>query len=80
MTHPDTRSASGAGDRSGSLHLAVQNTAKSYSGSGAAKREQRAIIAVLLERGGTASDTDAKGKTVDDAAGLRVRLPCLRRR
>ena len=50
------------------LHLAVQNTGKSNSGSDAAKREQRAIIALLLEYSATARDVDATGKTVHDAA------------
>lgn len=50
------------------LHLAVQNTGKSNSGSDVAKREQRAIIALLLEHGATARDIDATGKTVHDAA------------
>lgn len=50
------------------LHLAVQNTGKSNSGSDAAKREQRAIIALLLEHGATARDVDATGKSVNDAA------------
>lgn len=57
-------------NKSGStpLHLAVQNTGKSSSGSDAAKREQRRIIALLLERGASPSDVDAKGKTVASAA------------
>jgi ankyrin repeat protein len=57
-------------NRSGStpLHLAVQNTGKSNSGSDAAKDEQGRIIALLLEHGATPADTDAKGRTVADAA------------
>jgi hypothetical protein len=57
-------------NKSGStpLHLAVQNTGKSNSGSGAAKDEQREIIALLLEHGGRPTDVDANGKTVATAA------------
>jgi ankyrin repeat protein len=57
-------------NKSGStpLHLAVQNTGKSNSGSDEAKEEQRRIIDVLLERGASPTDTDAKGKTVAAAA------------
>ena len=50
------------------LHLAVQNTGRSDSGSDAAKDEQARIIAVLLEHGASPTDADAKGKTVDAAA------------
>jgi ankyrin repeat protein len=50
------------------LHLAVQNTGKSNSGSDEAKEEQRRIIAVLLEHGARATDTDTKGKSVAAAA------------
>jgi ankyrin repeat protein len=57
-------------NKSGStpLHLAVQNTGRSDSGSDAAKDEQRRIIVLLLERGASPTDVDAKGKTVADAA------------
>ena len=57
-------------NKSGStpLHLAVQNTGKSNSGSGAAKDEQRRIIALLLEHGASSGDVDANGKTVAAAA------------
>jgi ankyrin repeat protein len=57
-------------NKSGStpLHLAVQNTGKSGSGSDAAKDEQALIIGVLLEHGASPNDTDASGKTVADAA------------
>ena len=57
-------------NKSGStpLHLAVQNTGKSNSGSDAAKDEQARIIALLLERGASPDDVDAKGKTVAAAA------------
>jgi ankyrin repeat protein len=57
-------------NRAGStpLHLAVQNTGKSNSGSDAAKREQRMIIALLLEHGASPADVDAKGKTAAAAA------------
>jgi ankyrin repeat protein len=57
-------------NKSGStaLHLAVQNTGKSSSGSEAAKREQARIIRFLLVHGASPSDLDAKGKTVAAAA------------
>jgi ankyrin repeat protein len=57
-------------NKSGStpLHLAVQNTGKSHSGSDAAKEEQHRIIVLLLEHGATPNDVDAKGKTVAAAA------------
>jgi hypothetical protein len=57
-------------NKSGStpLHLAVQNTGKSRSGSEGARAEQGRIIAVLLGHGASPTDTDAKGKTVVDAA------------
>jgi ankyrin repeat protein len=57
-------------NKSGStpLHLAVQNTGKSHSGSDAAKEEQHRIIVFLLEHGASPNDLDAKGKTVADAA------------
>lgn len=50
------------------LHLAVQNTGKSGSGSEVAREEQRRIIEVLLDRGASQTDTDAKGKSVLAAA------------
>jgi hypothetical protein len=43
------------------LHLAVQNTGKSSSGTAAARDQQRQIIAILLERGAMPTDTDANG-------------------
>ena len=57
-------------NKSGStpLHLAVQNTGKSNSGSEAAKREQHRIIVFLLGHGASPSDLDTKGKTVAAAA------------
>ncbi len=57
-------------NKSGStpLHLAVQNTGKSNSGSDAAKEEQREIIMLLLGRGARPTDLDAHGKTVAAAA------------
>ena len=57
-------------NKSGStpLHLAVQNPGKSGSGSEAAKREQAAIIGLLLEHGARPTDTDANGRTVAEAA------------
>jgi Ankyrin repeats (3 copies) len=58
------------GNKQGStpLHLAVQNTGASNSGSAEAKASQREIIALLLQRGSRATDTDARGKTVAAAA------------
>jgi ankyrin repeat protein len=57
-------------NKSGStpLHLAVQNTGKSHSGSDTAKEEQYRIIMLLLEHGASPHDLDAKGKTVASAA------------
>jgi ankyrin repeat protein len=57
-------------NKSGStpLHLAVQNTGRSDSGSDAAKEGQGRIIALLLEHGASPTDTDANGKTVVAAA------------
>jgi hypothetical protein len=56
------------GSGSTPLHLAVQNTGKSNSGSDVAKEEQRRIIAMVLEYGASPTDVDANGKTVADAA------------
>jgi ankyrin repeat protein len=50
------------------LHLAVQNTGASHSGSDVAKEEQARIITLLLDHGASPKDTDAKGKTVAEAA------------
>jgi hypothetical protein len=57
-------------NKSGStpLHLAVQTTGKSNSGSEVAKEEQHRIILLLLGRGASGTDPDAKGKTVAAAA------------
>ena len=49
------------------LHLAVQNTGKSNSGSEGAKDEQGRIIVLLLGHG-RSTDADANGKTVVAAA------------
>jgi len=59
------------------LHLAVQNTGRSDSGSAAAKDQQLQIVRLLLQRGAKPTDTDFKGKAVGDAAtnhGLRALL------
>jgi hypothetical protein len=66
-------------NKSGStpLHLAVQNTGRSNSGSEAAKAEQGRVITVLLQHGASATDVDARGKTVAAAAStdwIRRRL------
>ena len=56
------------------LHLAVQNTGRSGSGSESAKEEQHRIIVLLLAHGASATDADAKGTTVMAAAASdRVR-------
>jgi hypothetical protein len=57
-------------NKSGStpLHLAVQNTGKSNSGSAAAREQQRRIIESLLGHGASGSDLDAKGKSAAAAA------------
>lgn len=57
-------------NKSGStpLHLAVQPTGASGSGSQEARLQQREIIRLLMERGATPTDQDARGKTVGQAA------------
>lgn len=50
------------------LHLAVQTTGASGSGSDEARRQQAAIISLLLERGARPTDKDARGKPVYQAA------------
>ena len=62
---PIRRNASG----STPLHLAVQTTGRGYSGSPAAREQQERIIALLLDHGARPSDTDARGKTVEEAVG-----------
>ena len=74
-SHPAVRALLDAGanlqqpNNSGStpLHLAVQTTGKSGSGSDAARQQQEMIIRLLLERGARLSDKDSKGKTVKQA-------------
>ncbi len=60
----------GQRNRSGStpLHLAVQNTGASGSGSDAAREQQAEIIKVLLARGARLTDRDHNGKTPGQAA------------
>jgi ankyrin repeat protein len=53
------------------LHLAVQNTGRSNSGTDASKEEQRRIIEILLQYGAAPTDEDAHGKTVAAAATSR---------
>ena len=65
---PWCRSAADEQERFAPLHLAVQNTGKSNSGSEAAKEEQHRIIVLLLGHGASRDDLDAKGKTVAAAA------------
>ena len=57
-------------NKSGStpLHLAVQNTGASGSGSDEARRNQAAIIKLLLARGAKSTDKDSQGRTVKQAA------------
>ncbi|MEO6700292.1 MAG: hypothetical protein ABI140_08165 [Jatrophihabitantaceae bacterium] len=50
------------------LHLAVQNTGKSNSGSPVSHDEQRRIIALLLAHGARPTDLDHHGKSVAAAA------------
>jgi hypothetical protein len=50
------------------LHLAVQPTGRGGSGSDEARRQQAAIIKLLLERGARPTDQDARGKQVYQAA------------
>ena len=50
------------------LHLAVQNTGRSDSGTNAAKEQQRQIVELLLQHGATPADEDANGKSVVAAA------------
>jgi hypothetical protein len=56
-------------NKSGSmpLHLAVQATGRGGAGSDAARREQVAIVQILLEHGARPSEKDANGKSVQDA-------------
>jgi ankyrin repeat protein len=57
-------------NKSGStpLHLAVQTTGRGGSGSDEARRQQAGIIRLLLERGASPTDRDARGKQVYQAA------------
>jgi ankyrin repeat protein len=50
------------------LHLAVQNTGRSGSGSDLARQQQAEIIALLQEHGAKPTDKDSHGKSVRDAA------------
>jgi ankyrin repeat protein len=50
------------------LHLAVQPTGATGSGSDQARRQQAEIIGLLLERGASPTDRDARGKSADQAA------------
>jgi len=57
-------------NKSGStpLHLAVQTTGRGGSGSEEARQQQAGIVRLLLERGARATDEDAHGKQVYQAA------------
>jgi len=59
-----------APNKSGStpLHLAVQTTGRGGSGSEHARQQQTAIIRLLLERGASPTDKDARGRQVRKAA------------
>jgi ankyrin repeat protein len=50
------------------LHIAVQTTGRGGSGSEHARRQQAAIIRLLLERGASPADPDGRGKQVREAA------------
>jgi ankyrin repeat protein len=50
------------------LHLAVQTTGRGGSGAPQARKQQAAIVRLLLERGGRLSDRDRRGKDVHQAA------------
>jgi ankyrin repeat protein len=50
------------------LHLAVQTTGRGGSGSPQAREQQAGIVRLLLERGAKATDRDARGKQVHQAA------------
>ena len=50
------------------LHLAVLTTGRGGSGSEHARQQQTGIISLLLERGASPTDKDARGKQVRQAA------------
>lgn len=56
-------------NKSGStpLHLAVQTTGRGASGTEHARQQQTGIIRLLMERGASPSDKDARGKQVSQA-------------
>ena len=56
------------GSGNAAIHLAVQNTGKSGSGTPGAIEQQRKIIQLLLGNGAKPADKDNKGKTVRDIA------------
>jgi ankyrin repeat protein len=55
------------GSGSTPLHLAVQDTGKGGAGLPRSRSEQEKIVAILIEAGARATDTDVKGKSVLDA-------------
>jgi hypothetical protein len=62
------------GSGSTPLHLAVQSTGRSGSGSARAQREQEKIIAILLDGGARPTEKDGNGRSVRDAASTdRIR-------
>ena len=62
----NARQANGRG--STPLHLAVQTTGRGGSGSAEARRAQAEIVRALIAHGARATDRDAHGKTVAEAA------------
>jgi ankyrin repeat protein len=72
---PLRRNASG----STPLHLAVQTTGRGDSGSPASRAQQEMVIALLLDHGARSTDTDARGKTVEEAAASERLKELLRR-
>jgi ankyrin repeat protein len=55
------------------LHLAVQSTGRGGTGSPRARKQQAAIVTLLLERGAKLSDRDGRGRDVRRAATASVR-------
>jgi hypothetical protein len=56
------------GSGSTPLHLAVQNTGRGGTGNASSVERQKNIIALLLEHGAVATDTDGRGRSVVDRA------------
>jgi ankyrin repeat protein len=73
----DVRKRNGSG--STPLHLAVHDTGRGGSGSDLAREEQRKIIAILLQAGARATDSDGRGRTVRDACSQAWIVPLIER-